>query len=270
MISACVITHNEAANIERCLRSLRFCDELLVIDARSADATRDIATSLGARVIERDWPGFRSQREFAMQAASHDWILFLDADEELADAGAECIGRLRDEGSLARYDGYWLPRHNRYYDRYVLHGDWRSDRGIRLFDRRRARVAGREIHEHIAVEGRVTQIGAVVLHESYVDLDQQLAKLSRYATLMAECWFREGRRASVLACIFNPYWRFIRSYLLRFGVLDGWRGFVIATAEARYVREKYLRLLVLEKSAVVLANGEWRPRSMNARTTARK
>lgn len=259
MISACVITRNEAANIARCLHSLRFCDELLVIDARSTDATREIATNLGARVIERDWPGFRSQREFALQAASHDWILFLDADEELTAAGAEWIRRLRDEGSLARYDGYWLPRHNRYYDRYVLHGDWRSDRGIRLFDRRRARVAGREIHEYIAVDGQVAHLDAVVLHESYADLDQQLTKLSRYAKLMAECWFREGRRASVLACIFNPGWRFIRSYLFRLGMLDGWRGFVIAMAEARYVREKYLRLLVLEKSAAALEKGEWRP-----------
>lgn len=247
-ITACVITRNEASSIGRCLTSLAFCDELLVVDSRSTDATREIATAHGARVIERDWPGFRSQREFSIQAAQHDWILFLDADEELAPDAIAIIRNLRDSGRLDEADGYWLPRLNRYYGRYVTHGDWRSDRGIRLFDRRRARVVGREIHEHIDVEGKISTLEAVVLHESYEDLQEQLAKLSDYARLMAESWHREGRRAHPLSCFVNPLWRFLRSYVLRLGFLDGWRGYVIAIVEARYVKEKYLRLLVLNKA----------------------
>lgn len=247
-ISACVLTRNEASSIQRCLESLSFCDERLVIDARSTDTTREIARSLGARVIERDWPGFRSQREFALQSATHHWILFLDADEELSADGKEMIRQLRDTGALGEVDGYWLPRLNRYYGRYVTHGDWRSDRGIRLFDRRKAHVAGREIHEHVEVNGKVSSLNAVVLHESYRDLREQLEKLSDYARLMAEAWHREGRRTAVFACMLNPAWRFVRSYFLRLGFLDGWRGYVIALVEARYVREKYLRLLVLNKA----------------------
>lgn len=256
-ITGCVITHNEARHIERCLRSLAFCDELLVVDSRSTDGTRDIAASLGARVIERDWPGFRSQREFTMAAASHDWILFLDADEELAPEAAALIRGLRDGGMLGAdatgdgtgaVRGYWLPRLNRYYGRFLRHGDWRSDRGLRLFDRRHAKVAGREVHEHIEVTGPVASLDAWVLHDSYRDLDEQFTKLSKYARLMAESWYREGRRASLLACLVNPSWRFLRSFVLRGGFLDGWRGYVVALAEARYVREKYLRLLVLDRT----------------------
>ena len=216
-ITGCVITHDEARNIERCLRSISFCDELLVVDSRSTDGTRELAAALGARVIDRDWPGFRSQREFAIGAARHDWILFLDADEELAPEGAALIRGLRD-------------------------------RGLRLFDRRHAQVAGREVHEHIEVKGPVASLDARVLHDSYRDLDEQLTKLSKYARLMAESWYREGRRASLLACLVNPSWRFLRSFLLRGGFLDGWRGYVVALAEARYVREKYLRLLVLDRT----------------------
>ncbi len=252
-VTGCVITHDEARNIERCLRSMSFCDELLVVDSRSTDGTRELAAALGARVIDRDWPGFRSQREFAIGAARHDWILFLDADEELAPEGAALIRGLRDRGMLGGEGpgaarGYWLPRLNRYYGRFLRHGDWRSDRGLRLFDRRHARVAGREVHEHIEVKGPVASLDARVLHDSYRDLDEQLTKLSKYARLMAESWYREGRRASLLACLVNPSWRFLRSFLLRGGFLDGWRGYVVALAEARYVREKYLRLLVLDRT----------------------
>lgn len=252
-ITGCVITHDEARSIERCLRSLSFCDELLVVDSHSTDGTRDLAEALGARVIDRDWPGFRSQREFAIGAAGHDWVLFLDADEELSPEGAALVRGLRDGGMLGGVGagaarGYWLPRLNRYYGRFVRHGDWRSDRGLRLFDRRYARVAGREVHEHIEVDGTTASLAATVVHDSYRDLDEQFAKLSKYAQLMAEAWYREGRRASLLACLVNPSWRFIRSFVLRLGFLDGWRGYVVALAESRYVREKYLRLLVLDRT----------------------
>ena len=248
LLTACVLTKNEERCIKQCLESLSFCDEILVIDSHSTDSTRAIATALGAKVIERDWPGFRSQREFALSAAANNWILFLDADEQLSNEAVELIRDLRDARRLAEADGYWLPRKNQYYGKYIAHGDWRSDRGIRLFDRRKARVAGREIHEHISVQGRVASLGATVLHESYEDLEDQLNKLSNYARLMAEELHREGRRSSFLACVINPIWRFFRSYVLRLGFMDGWRGYVIAVVEARYVREKYMRLLVMNKT----------------------
>lgn len=246
-ISACILTYNEANNIARCIASVSFCDQVLVVDSHSTDSTRDIAKSLGADVIERDWPGFRTQREFTMEAAQYNWILFLDADEELAPEAAATIRELRDSGRLDQVDGYWLPRRNRYYGKFVRHGDWRSDRGLRLFDRRLAYVAGREIHEHVESDGTTTSLDATILHESYADIHDQLQKLSGYARLMAEALHREGRRTNPLACLINPAWRFIRSYILRFGFLDGWRGYVIALAEAHYVLEKYLTLIALNE-----------------------
>ena len=246
-ISACILTHNEEKNIERCLASVSFCDQVLVVDSHSTDLTREIAKSLGVDVIERDWPGFRSQREFTIAAAQHDWILFLDADEELTADAAVKIQSLRDSGRLDQVDGYWLPRLNKYYGKYVKHGDWRSDRGLRLFDRRLARVAGREIHEHVESDGTTASLDATILHESYADIHDQLQKLSGYARLMAEALHREGRRTNPLACLVNPAWRFLRSYVFRLGFLDGWRGYVIALAEAHYVLEKYLTLIALNE-----------------------
>lgn len=248
LITGCVLTKNEERNIKQCLESLSFCDEILVIDSHSTDATREIAISTGAKVIELDWPGFRSQREFAMAAAANNWILFLDADEQLSNEGMDLIRNLRDLRRLNEADGYWLPRKNKYYGKYINHGDWRSDRGIRLFDRRKAQVAGREVHEHISVDGNIASLDAVVLHESYENLEDQLTKLSSYARLMADELKREGRTTTFFACVINPFWRFFRSYILRLGFMDGWRGYIIALVEARYVQEKYLRLLVLTKS----------------------
>jgi len=248
-ISACILTYNEEENIERCISSVSFCDQILVVDSHSTDSTRDIARSLGSDVIERDWPGFRSQREFTIEAAQHNWILFLDADEQLAPDAAVKIQELRDSGRLDQVDGYWLPRLNKYYGKYIRNGDWRSDRGLRLFDRRRAQVVGREIHEHVKCVGATASLDATIYHESYSDIHDQLRKLSSYARLMAEAWHREGRRTNSLACLINPAWRFIRSYVLRLGFLDGWRGYVIALAEAHYTIEKYLTLIALNEGA---------------------
>jgi glycosyltransferase involved in cell wall biosynthesis len=244
-ISGCVIAFNEEAKIESCLLSLGCCDELLVVDSHSTDATRAIAERCGARVIERDWPGYRSQREFAIEAASHDWILFLDADEQLSPELAAEIAELKRSPQLASCAAYEMPYKSLYYGRYLRHGDWYPDRHIRLFDRRRARMGGYEIHEKIVANGQVGRLRSPICHDSYEGLEDQLEKLSRYARLMAEAMHARGRRGSWTQVFLNPLWRFVRAYVIRLGFLDGWRGLAVALVEARYVREKYLRLILL-------------------------
>ncbi|MGB8327898.1 MAG: glycosyltransferase family 2 protein [Steroidobacteraceae bacterium] len=248
-ISGCVIAFNEEANIEHCLRSLTPCDETLVIDAHSTDRTREIAERCGARVIERDWPGYRSQREFAIGAATHDWILFLDADEQLSPELAAELGELRTSTKMQRHAAYAIPFSSLYFGRYLRHGDWHPDRHVRLFDRRRAGMGGYEIHEKIVARGPVGRLHAAIRHDSYRSLDDQLEKLSLYARLMAEAMHRRGKRGHWAQVFLNPLWRFLRAYVLRLGFLDGWRGLSVALIEARYVREKYLRLVLLQRCA---------------------
>jgi len=247
-ITGCVITYNEESVIETCLRSLSVCDELLVVDSHSTDRTREIAARCGARVIERDWPGYRSQKQFAVNEATYDWILFLDADEQLSPELAAEIEALKAQG-LGRYAAYDIPFLSSYFGRYLRHGDWHPDHHIRLFDRRRASFGGYEIHEKVVVRGPVARLRGSILHDSYTSLEDQLAKLTRYARLMGEAMYASGKRGSWAQVFFNPLWRFFRAYVLRRGFLDGWRGLAVALIEANYVRQKYLWLLILQRLA---------------------
>lgn len=245
-ITGCVITYNEEGRIRGCLESMAFCDELLVVDSHSTDRTREIAAECGARVIERDWPGYRSQKQFAVDAATHDWILFLDADERASAELAAEIGALRSAGAACV--AYRIPFRSIYLGRQLRFGDAAHESHVRLFDRRACHLAGHEIHEKVAVRGPSGRLRGHVLHDSYRSLEHQLGKLARYAKLMGEAMHREGRRGSVTKLLLNPLWRFLRGYLLRLGILDGWRGLAVSIADSNYVRQKYLHLLVLSRT----------------------
>lgn len=242
-LSACIITFNEADRITACLRSLEFCDEIIVVDSHSTDATRELSTALGARVIERDWPGYRSQKQFAVDAAGNDWVLCLDADERVTAAlGAEIVA-LRARG-FAGAAGWSVPRITDYFGRFLRHGNAYPDRLVRLFDRRRGGWRGDEIHENTRIDGPVRRLSGHLEHYSYRSLTDHLDRMQRYADLMAQAMYARGRRCGLAPVLLNPLWRFVRGYLLRLGFLDGWRGLVFALIEANYVRRKYLGLFV--------------------------
>lgn len=265
-ITGCVITLNEEGRIAACLDSLAtVCDELVVVDAHSSDRTREIAAAHGARVIERDWPGYRSQKQFAVNSASNDWILSLDADERVSPELAAEITRVKLHGIDVRC-AYEIPFLSSYYGLPMRHGDWHPDRHIRLFDRRRTRFGGEEIHEKVVPHGPVGRLQSCILHDSYRDLDHQLDKLGRYASLMAAAMERRGRRAGAWRLFLHPLWRFVRAYIVRRGYLDGWRGLVIAQIEANYVWEKYLRLYIATRLKRI---GRRVDEATRARTVAR-
>ncbi|MGH8254462.1 MAG: glycosyltransferase family 2 protein [Steroidobacteraceae bacterium] len=245
-LAACIITRNEAARIGACIEAVRFCDEIIVVDSHSTDGTREIAAGLGARVIERDWPGYRSQKQFATDAASCEWVLSIDADEVVTVALRTEIERLRVNGFTGAR-GYSIPRLTEYFGKFLRHGNAWPDRQVRLFDRHAARWSGYEVHEKIVVDGAVGAIAAPLEHYAYRNLDDQLAKLDRYASLMATQMHAAGRRGSVAQVLFNPAWRMFRGLFIKLGVLDGWRGWMFHIAEAGYVRRKYLRLWGLSR-----------------------
>jgi glycosyltransferase involved in cell wall biosynthesis len=247
-LSACIITLNEADRIAACIDSLAFCDEVLVVDSGSGDATRDIATTRGARVIEHAFEGFRAQKDFAVAQATHDWVLCLDADERVTPTLRASIEAARNSG-FAGAAGYRFARCTEYFGAFLRHGNAYPDRVLRLFDRRRGGWrAGREIHEHAVVDGDVATLAGDLEHVAYRSLDDQLARYRRYAAMMATHMRASGRHAHLHNLVFNPSWRFLRGYVLRAGFRDGWRGFLFACMEADYVREKFARLWLLQKT----------------------
>ncbi|HET6912076.1 MAG TPA: glycosyltransferase family 2 protein [Rhodanobacteraceae bacterium] len=254
-LSACIITLNEADRIGACIASLAFCDEVVVVDSGSADGTREIATHAGARVIEHAFEGYRAQKDFAVKQARHDWVLCLDADERVTPALRDAIEAARDQG-FAGAAGYRFARATEYFGRFLRHGNAYPDRVLRLFDRRRGGWnAGREIHEHVVLDGPVQTLAGDLEHVAYRSLDDQLARYRRYATMMAQHMHARGRRARWYNLIINPRWRFLRGYILRGGFRDGWRGLLFASLEADYTREKFARLMLLQRAGESSTSG---------------
>ncbi len=250
-LSACIITLNEADRIDACLDSLAFCDEIVVVDSGSTDGTCERAIAKGARVLERAFDGYRAQKDFAVNAARHDWVLCLDADERVTPELRASIERARD-GGFADAAGYRFARLTDYFGAPLRHGNAYPDRVLRLFDRRCGGWrSAREIHEHASVDGPVAMLAGNLGHAAYRSLADQLARLERYARLMAEHMHAQGRRAHITNILINPGWRFARGYLLRGGFLDGWRGLVYAYVEANYVRQKFIKLWLLDRGCAI-------------------
>jgi glycosyltransferase involved in cell wall biosynthesis len=246
-ISATVITHNEAKNIERAIRSLRAADEIVVVDANSTDGTRELASDLGARVIIHPWAGFAAQKNFASDQARHDWILSLDADEELNADACHAIGEWKSSAPDAA--GYRFARRARYLGRWILHSGWYPDYKVRLFDRRRALWKGAYVHESVTVGGPVATLPGEILHYTCDSLDEHRQRIEFYTDLAAREMLDRGERAGLLRRLLAPPWVFANTFFLRLGLLDGHQGFLIAWMAARYVRRKYSKAARLRRDA---------------------
>lgn len=238
-ISATIITRNESKNIARAIRSLSCADEILVVDAGSTDDTREIASRLGARVIAHAWPGFAAQKNFASDRAQHDWILSLDADEEL-DSDAQAALRVWKTIEPA-CSGFQFARRARYLGRWILHSGWYPDTKLRLFDRRRGRWQGDYVHESVVVAGAVETLPGEILHYTCDSLLEHRERIDFYTGLAAREMVERGERPGFLARLLTPPWIFLNTYFLRLGVLDGLPGFWIACMAAVYVRRKYTK-----------------------------
>jgi glycosyltransferase involved in cell wall biosynthesis len=246
-ISAVLIAQNEADRIGTALRSLAFCDEILVVDGGSRDDTVAKVREVGARLIERPFDGFVAQKNFALEHAKNDVVLSLDADEEVSYAlRAEVEGLARrDTLPLA---GYRLPRVTTYMGREIRATDWYPDWQLRLFDRRRGRFAGDLVHESVLVEGAIGRLRGELIHRPYRDEADHLRRIDRYTSLWADAQFRKGRRASLVAGEAAAAFAFFRNFILKRGFLLGGLGFRISKLNARYVRAKFTKLRALEAS----------------------
>jgi len=243
-ISATIITCNEAANIARAIRSLDCADEILVVDSGSTDETVRIAAGLGARTITHPWEGFAAQKSFAVREARHDWILSLDADEELNEEARAAIREWKQ--STPEVGAYRFARRAQYLGRWILHSGWYPDWKIRLFQRHQARWAGGYVHESVVAEGQVETLNGEILHYTCDSLADHRRRIEFYTDLAAREMFERGQRAGLARRVLAPPWVFVNTYFLRLGLLDGVAGFLIAWMAARYVHRKFLKLAELQ------------------------
>ncbi len=245
-LSVAVITLNEAGRLPACLASVAgVADEVVVVDAGSADRTRELARKAGARVVVREWEGFGRQKQFAVSLCRNRWVLVLDADERLsAEAGREIATVLQRPGHAA----YSLPRKNLFCGRWLRHGGWWPDRVVRLFDRQRARFSDRLVHEEVVVNGPVGELAAPIVHIANRDLRHTLEKINRYSTAGARQMAAAGRATTLPAAVAHGAWAFVHDYFVRQGFRDGGPGFVQAACNAVNVFFKYAKLWEMQRA----------------------
>lgn len=238
-LSVAIIAMNEADRIERLLKSVRFADEVLVVDSGSTDGTQALCLRNGAVVIDQPWMGYAAQKQIALEKACSEWVLSLDADEVVSAALAEEIRTAIDEAP-PEVGGFSMPRLSYYLGRWIRHGGWYPDSKIRLVRRKRGRWVGEALHETLMVDGRVPGLSQPIHHVVYRSISDQLRTIDRYSTIAA----RERGRASgfyVLSGLGHALGKFFECYLWKLGLVDGWPGLVIAVNSAWYVFLKHAK-----------------------------
>jgi glycosyltransferase involved in cell wall biosynthesis len=243
--SVVVIAKNAANQLAACLDSASFADEIVVVDSGSSDGTAELAAGHGARVIQKEWLGFGRQKQFAVEAARHDWVLCLDADERVSEPlRASILAALAAPATQA----YAMPRCNRFMGRWLRHGEGYPDWSLRLFDRRHARWSDDPVHEKVLTDAPVMRIAGDLLHDSAETLAGYLDKQNRYTSMQAEVLFKAGKRAGVAQLLLSPALRFAKFYFLRLGFLDGTPGLVHIAIGCCNSFHKYAKLMALQRN----------------------
>ena len=245
-LSVIVITKDEEAAIARTLDSVAWADEIVVVDSGSADRTVEIARERGAKVVvTQDWPGFGPQKNRALDLATGDWVLSLDADEWLTPASAEEIKSAI--GARPGSAAYRLPRRSSFCGRFMRHSGWWPDYVVRLFRRGSARFSDDSVHERVIVAGVLGTLAEPIMHETFVDLEDLVGKMNRYSTLTAQQLERAGKSAGLGEAVGRGVWAFVRTYVFRAGFLDGREGFMLALATAEGTYYRYAKLMQLSR-----------------------
>ena len=242
--SAVIITLNAGAQLESCLQSVAFADEVVMVDCGSRDDTVALAQKYGARVVHQDWLGYGAQKQFAITQARHDWVLCVDADERVS---APLRASIEIALTLPVAQGFEMPRCNRFLGRWLKHGEGYPDWSLRLFHRGHGRWSEDPVHEKVVLNGVPARLRGDLMHESGEDLAAYLDKQNRYTTLQAEALFKQGKRARAAQLVLSPWLRFIKFYVLRLGFLDGVAGFTHIAIGCHNSLMKYAKLMALQK-----------------------
>jgi len=245
-LSVIIITLNERRHIGACLDSVAFADEVVVVDSGSADDTCDIARARGARVhVTPDWPGFGPQKNRALDLATGDWVLSLDADERVT---PELADEIRATIAAPACEAYRVARLSEFEGRPMRHSGWWPDHVLRLFRRGAARFTDAAVHEQVRTEAEVGVLRHHLLHYPYASIEALLAKVNRYSSDAAMMMYRRGKRTTPLGALGHGLWTFIRIYVMRRGFLDGRQGLIVACAGASGSFFRYAKLMALHRN----------------------
>ena len=246
ILSAVVVTQNEEKNIARCLESVRFADEIIVVDAHSKDATVDIARQFGARIFLREWDGFASQKQFAIDQALGEWVLLIDSDEEASEALAGEIGRCLGAGVDKSVGAFRIPRSNFFLGKHIPYGPWSDDRQVRLFRRSWGRMVRRPVHEGVETDGELLDLTQPLYHYTHQSLQESFQRLNRYTTL--EAGERVDRRKIGLGdVVVLPMGVFLRYYISGRCYRAGVHGYLLSATTALYRSILYLKIYLLQR-----------------------
>ncbi len=248
-LSVVVITKNAASQLGPCLESVRFADEVVVVDSGSEDGTVALAQAAGVRVITHTWLGFGRQKQFAVNAAKHDWVLCLDADERVTPSLEASIFEVfqgLDQKNSAQF-AWRMPRRNSFLGRWLKHGEGYPDYSLRLFNRHHASWSNDAVHETVITTSSIGTLKGDLLHDSAETIDAYLAKQNRYSSLHARALFDQGVRVGYSKMLLSPMARFVKFYFLRLGFLDGGPGFAHIIIGCFAAFSKYAKLIELSR-----------------------
>ncbi|MEZ4387848.1 MAG: glycosyltransferase family 2 protein [Candidatus Krumholzibacteriia bacterium] len=243
-VSAAIITRNDARALDRCLASLTFCDEVVVLDQQSTDDTAAVCARHGARLEQSEWLGFGRTKQRAAELCRGRWVLSIDSDEVVTPPLAAAIAALPAAPAEAAFT---INRLSRFLGRWIRHCGWHPDHVVRLFDRERAGFDDRPVHEAVEVRGPLGRLDGLLEHYPYETMEQYIGKLDRYTTAAAADLHAAGRRGSLAQAAVRSQATFWRMWVLQGGVLDGWAGTVLCQASAFYVLSKYVKLWRLDR-----------------------
>ncbi|UCC40471.1 MAG: glycosyltransferase family 2 protein [Candidatus Aminicenantes bacterium] len=240
-ISAVIITYNEEKRLEPALKSLDgIASEIIVVDSFSRDDTVRLAKKYTNRIFQRKWTNFSDQKNYANSQASNPWILSLDADERLSPELREEILRVKE--SEPDCYGFSMPREVFYLGKWIRHSGWYPDRKIRLFRKDKARWEGEYVHEKLVIEGKIQKLNGSIYHFTYRDISDHLDRINRFSHLGAQKLYIQRKKCRWYHLVFLPFFRFMKSYFLRAGFLDGFAGFVISALNGYSIFIRYAKL----------------------------
>ncbi len=245
-ISVAIITHNEEGDIRDCLESVKWADEIVVVDSFSTDRTVEICQQYSDKVFQREWPGFSVQKNNAIDLTTNTWVLIIDADERVSEGLKAEIKEVLSLGSFGRngpeFDGYLIPRRSYFLGRWIKYGGWYPDYSVRLFRKDKGRFEQREIHESVKINGKTGRLKNPLEHYTYRSLSEYIRRMDSYSTLAAREMAKTGRGSGIGSMLYRPLFTFFRMYVLQQGFREGIYGLLLAILYSYYTFVKYAKL----------------------------
>ncbi len=245
-LSVAIITRNEADNLQNCLESIVFADQIVVVDSGSTDKTVQIATHFGCEVFGESWQGFGAQKQYAIDKCRHHWVLVLDADERIPEGTASLIRKIV-LNPIVTSAGYTFPRKNYFQGRWIKHMGFWPDRILRLFRKDLGRMTLAKVHESVVIDAPVEDLGTPIEHYPADQFSKILSKIDHYSTLGAQEAYEQGGKTSIGSAFFRAQITFLHNYFFRLGFLDGVQGLTLATTDAINKFFKYAKLHELSR-----------------------